>query len=82
MNFGGIGVVIGHEIMHAFDDRGECVVNDSNANARTGRLYDKYGNVREWWDNETIAKFEIKAKCIEDQYSSFYIEQAKDSVRC
>ena len=54
----------------------------SMQNARTGRLYDKYGNVREWWDNETIAKFEVKAKCIEDQYSSFYIEQAKDTVRC
>ncbi|KAK6042790.1 hypothetical protein COOONC_19705, partial [Cooperia oncophora] len=44
MNFGGIGVVIGHEITHGFDDR--------------GRLYDNLGNIRQWWDNVTIAKFE------------------------
>ncbi|VDM93643.1 unnamed protein product [Onchocerca ochengi] len=61
MNFGGIGVVIGHEITHGFDDR--------------GRLYDKYGNIRQWWDNATIEKFEIKTKCIEDQYSGFVLEQ-------
>ncbi|CAK5079861.1 unnamed protein product [Meloidogyne enterolobii] len=53
MNFGGIGVVIGHEITHGFDDR--------------GRLYDQFGNIRQWWDNATIVKFEEKAKCIEDQ---------------
>ncbi|VDM18285.1 unnamed protein product [Wuchereria bancrofti] len=61
MNFGGIGVVIGHEITHGFDDR--------------GRLYDKYGNIRQWWDNATIEKFEMKTKCIEDQYSAFVLEQ-------
>uniref|UniRef100_A0A915PRS5 Uncharacterized protein n=1 Tax=Setaria digitata TaxID=48799 RepID=A0A915PRS5_9BILA len=61
MNFGGIGVVIGHEITHGFDDR--------------GRLYDKYGNIRQWWDNATIEKFESKAKCIEDQYSAFVLDQ-------
>ncbi|VDN01916.1 unnamed protein product [Thelazia callipaeda] len=61
MNFGGIGVVIGHEITHGFDDR--------------GRLYDNLGNIRQWWDNATIEKFENKAQCIEDQYSAFVLEQ-------
>uniref|UniRef100_A0A914HYQ0 Uncharacterized protein n=1 Tax=Globodera rostochiensis TaxID=31243 RepID=A0A914HYQ0_GLORO len=61
MNFGGIGVVIGHEITHGFDDR--------------GRLYDQYGNIRQWWDNATIVKFEEKAKCIEDQYSNYILDQ-------
>ncbi|CAJ0576445.1 unnamed protein product, partial [Mesorhabditis spiculigera] len=61
MNFGGIGVVIGHEITHGFDDR--------------GRLYDNLGNIRQWWDNQTIANFERKAECIEDQYSSYILEQ-------
>ncbi|CAI5440720.1 unnamed protein product [Caenorhabditis angaria] len=61
MNFGGIGVVIGHEITHGFDDR--------------GRLYDNLGNIRQWWDNATISKFESKAQCIEKQYSSYVLEQ-------
>lgn len=61
MNFGGIGVVIGHEITHGFDDR--------------GRLYDNLGNIRQWWDNATILKFEKKAECIEQQYSSYVLEQ-------
>uniref|UniRef100_A0A915DMP7 Uncharacterized protein n=1 Tax=Ditylenchus dipsaci TaxID=166011 RepID=A0A915DMP7_9BILA len=61
MNYGGIGVVIGHEITHGFDDR--------------GRLYDNLGNIRQWWDNATIVKFEEKAKCIEDQYSNYVLEQ-------
>ncbi|TMS35769.1 hypothetical protein L596_003092 [Steinernema carpocapsae] len=61
MNFGGIGVVIGHEITHGFDDR--------------GRLYDNLGNIRQWWDNATIIKFEEKAQCIEDQYSNYVLEQ-------
>uniref|UniRef100_A0A1I8AE93 Neprilysin n=1 Tax=Steinernema glaseri TaxID=37863 RepID=A0A1I8AE93_9BILA len=61
MNFGGIGVVIGHEITHGFDDR--------------GRLYDNLGNIRQWWDNATIVKFEEKAQCIEDQYSNYVLEQ-------
>ncbi|CAI2347107.1 unnamed protein product [Caenorhabditis sp. 36 PRJEB53466] len=61
MNFGGIGVVIGHEITHGFDDR--------------GRLYDNLGNIRQWWDNATISKFEHKAQCIEKQYSSYVLEQ-------
>uniref|UniRef100_A0A7E4VRL2 Neprilysin n=1 Tax=Panagrellus redivivus TaxID=6233 RepID=A0A7E4VRL2_PANRE len=61
MNYGGIGVVIGHEITHGFDDR--------------GRLYDNKGNIRQWWDNVTVQKFEEKAKCIEDQYSSYILDQ-------
>ncbi|XGW12922.1 hypothetical protein V3C99_013514 [Haemonchus contortus] len=61
MNFGGIGVVIGHEITHGFDDR--------------GRLYDNLGNIRQWWDNVTISKFEKKAECIERQYSDYMLEQ-------
>uniref|UniRef100_A0A0K0EV78 Phosphate-regulating neutral endopeptidase (inferred by orthology to a human protein) n=1 Tax=Strongyloides venezuelensis TaxID=75913 RepID=A0A0K0EV78_STRVS len=61
MNFGGIGVVIGHEITHGFDDR--------------GRLYDSVGNIRQWWDNTTIKRFEEKAQCIEEQYSNYVLDQ-------
>ncbi|CAD6198779.1 unnamed protein product [Caenorhabditis auriculariae] len=66
MNFGGIGVVIGHEITHGFDDR--------------GRLYDNLGNIRQWWDNATISKFEHKAECIEQQYSSYVLDQIKMQI--
>ena len=41
----------------------------------SGRLYDNLGNIRQWWDNATISKFEHKAQCIEKQYSSYVLEQ-------
>ncbi len=53
-NYGGIGVVIGHEMTHGFDDQ--------------GRLYDKDGNMRDWWTAEDAAKFKVKA----DMYAAFY----------
>lgn len=50
-----------------------CLHND---NFRiSGRLYDKRGNIRQWWDNVTIEKFESKAQCIEDQYSAYVLDQ-------
>uniref|UniRef100_A0AC35U4W4 Neprilysin n=1 Tax=Rhabditophanes sp. KR3021 TaxID=114890 RepID=A0AC35U4W4_9BILA len=66
MNFGGIGVVIGHEITHGFDDR--------------GRLYDSVGNIRQWWDNTTIKRFEEKAQCIEEQYSGYMLNQVAMNI--
>lgn len=59
VNFGSIGMVMGHELTHAFDNR--------------GRKYDKYGNLNEWWDNETISNFEKQIKCFADQYSKFKV---------
>jgi predicted metalloendopeptidase len=82
MNFGGIGVVIGHEIIHGFDDRGRAGCSVHTSHSHPGRLYDKHGNVREWWDNETIAKFEDKATCIEKQYSEYTLPQISMNVRC
>ena len=40
LNYGGIGVVIGHEITHGFDDK--------------GRQFDKDGNLKQWWNNATV----------------------------
>lgn len=56
-NFGGIGVVIGHELTHGFDDQ--------------GRKYDPQGNLRDWWTADDGKKFEERASCIANEYSSF-----------
>ncbi|XP_060595469.1 neprilysin-4-like [Ruditapes philippinarum] len=63
LNYGGIGMVIGHEITHGFDDR--------------GRQYDKNGNLKQWWDDDVIAAFKKQAQCIVDQYSNYTIEEVE-----
>ena len=60
MNYGGIGAVVGHELTHGFDDQ--------------GRKFDPKGEMREWWAPEVVAKFESRAKCVEDAYAAFAIE--------
>ncbi|OWF45829.1 Neprilysin [Mizuhopecten yessoensis] len=62
MNYGGIGVVIGHEITHGFDDR--------------GRQYDKDGNLEQWWSDDAITRFKAKAQCIINQYGNFSLPEA------
>jgi predicted metalloendopeptidase len=57
VNYGGIGVVIGHELTHGFDDQ--------------GRKYDAEGNFRDWWTPEDGKEFEKRAACVADEYSSF-----------
>uniref|UniRef100_A0A1B0AC31 Neprilysin, neutral endopeptidase 1 n=1 Tax=Glossina pallidipes TaxID=7398 RepID=A0A1B0AC31_GLOPL len=61
MNYGGIGVVIGHEITHGFDDR--------------GRQFDKDGNMMQWWNNATIDAFRARTQCIIDQYSNYKVAE-------
>lgn len=57
VNLGGIGVVIGHELTHGFDDQ--------------GRKFDAEGNLRDWWTAADGKGFEQRAQCIADQYSGF-----------
>ena len=57
VNFGGIGVVIGHELTHGFDDQ--------------GRKFDAEGNFRDWWTPEDGKEFEQRADCTAKEYSSF-----------
>ncbi|XP_032154307.1 endothelin-converting enzyme 2 isoform X2 [Sapajus apella] len=59
LNFGGIGVVMGHELTHAFDDQ--------------GREYDKEGNLRPWWQNESLAAFRSHTACMEEQYNQYQV---------
>ncbi|XP_022344016.2 neprilysin-like [Crassostrea virginica] len=61
LNYGGIGMVIGHEITHGFDDR--------------GRQFDKSGNLKQWWDDDVIAKFKDQAKCIIEQYGNYTVPE-------
>ncbi|KAJ8391177.1 hypothetical protein AAFF_G00096060 [Aldrovandia affinis] len=61
LNFGGIGVVMGHELTHAFDDQ--------------GREYDKDGNLRSWWKNSSVEAFKKQTQCMVEQYSNYSINQ-------
>ncbi len=57
VNYGGIGMVIGHEITHGFDDQ--------------GRQYDADGNLKEWWTQEDAKRFKQRAQKIIDQYNGY-----------
>lgn len=59
LNYGGIGMVIGHEITHSFDDQ--------------GAQYDKYGNVTNWWTKADYAKFKGRTQQVIDQYNQFTV---------
>ncbi|CAF3952981.1 unnamed protein product, partial [Rotaria sp. Silwood1] len=61
LNYGGIGMIIGHEITHGFDN--------------TGLQFDKDGNRIPWWTNETIEKFNERKQCFIEQYSNFSISE-------
>src|ERR1700716_1326912 len=57
VNFGGIGLVIGHELTHGFDDQ--------------GRKFDPQGNLHDWWTEKGGKEFEKRAGCVADEYSNF-----------
>ncbi len=59
VNFGGIGVVIGHEMTHGFDDQGS--------------QYDPQGNVRVWWTAEDRKKFDERTACEVKEYGGFEV---------
>ncbi|WP_245632125.1 M13 family metallopeptidase [Edaphobacter aggregans] len=59
VNFGGIGVVIGHEMTHGFDDQGS--------------QFDPQGNVRMWWTADDRKKFEERTDCEVKEYSGFEV---------
>ena len=61
VNYGGIGGVIGHEIIHGFDDQ--------------GRKSDGAGVLRDWWTAEDAAKFEVQAAKLGAQYEAYTFPQ-------
>jgi putative endopeptidase len=59
VNFGGIGMVVGHELTHGFDDE--------------GRQFDAKGNLHDWWTPVDAKEFETRAACISKEYSKFEV---------
>jgi putative endopeptidase len=55
VNYGAIGMIIGHEIIHGFDDQ--------------GRKFDAHGNLRDWWTAEDGKQYDERGKCISTEYT-------------
>jgi len=60
VNYGAIGVVIGHEISHGFDDQ--------------GAQFDSEGRLSNWWTADDLKKFQAKTSCVVKQFDGYYIE--------
>jgi len=60
VNYGAIGVVIGHEISHGFDDQGS--------------QYDSTGRLENWWTPDDLKHFQTRTQCVVDQFENYFIE--------
>lgn len=58
-NFGGIGMVMGHELTHGFDDE--------------GRQFDAEGNLRDWWSPTVNTEFDRRAECVKKQFDGYTV---------
>ncbi|MBX3191946.1 MAG: M13 family metallopeptidase [Labilithrix sp.] len=58
-NFGGIGMVMGHELTHGFDDE--------------GRQFDAEGNLKDWWSGNVNGEFERRAECVKKQFDAYTV---------
>jgi putative endopeptidase len=59
VNYGAIGMVIGHEMTHGYDDE--------------GRQYDAEGNLQDWWSEQDAREFEARAAKLVDQYNGYEV---------
>ncbi|MEM1000551.1 MAG: M13 family metallopeptidase [Bacteroidota bacterium] len=59
LNYGGFGAVIGHELIHAFDDQGS--------------KFDADGNLNNWWTEEDRKNFEARTQLVVDQYNAYKV---------
>jgi len=60
VNYGAIGVVIGHEISHGFDDQ--------------GAQFDALGRLSNWWTEKDLLEFKKRGQCVADQFEGYFIE--------
>ncbi|XP_069015864.1 phosphate-regulating neutral endopeptidase PHEX [Embiotoca jacksoni] len=67
LSYGAIGVIVGHELTHGFDNN--------------GRKYDKNGNLDQWWSNSSVTAFNEKTHCVIEQYNNYYWGEAGLNVR-
>jgi len=61
VNYGAIGVVIGHEISHGFDDE--------------GAQFDSTGHLQNWWTEADLKQFQERGACVADQFDHYYIDK-------
>ncbi|XP_042888704.1 neprilysin-1-like [Penaeus japonicus] len=66
LNYGSLGVVVGHELVHGFDNN--------------GKRYDKHGNVSQWWSEDMAEQFTERAACFVEQYSQYPIQTVGKNV--
>jgi endothelin-converting enzyme/putative endopeptidase len=60
VNYGAIGVVIGHEVSHGFDDQ--------------GAQFDYLGRLRNWWTDADLKNFQERGACVAHQFDNYFIE--------
>jgi endothelin-converting enzyme/putative endopeptidase len=60
INYGAIGVIVGHEVSHGFDDQ--------------GAQYDAQGRLQNWWTPEDLASFQQRGACVAHQFDGYFIE--------
>jgi endothelin-converting enzyme/putative endopeptidase len=60
VNYGAIGVVIGHEISHGFDDQ--------------GAQYDAQGRLKNWWTDADLKAFQTRTACVVKQFDGYFVE--------
>lgn len=57
VNLGAMGMIVGHELTHGFDD--------------SGAKFDAYGNMKDWWQKADLKQFASRGECVVDQYASY-----------
>jgi putative endopeptidase len=63
-NLGGIGMVVGHELTHGFDDQ--------------GAQFDAQGNLKNWWQPADLTSFQSKGQCLANQFDTFEVLPGKN----
>ena len=74
VNFGAIGVVIGHEMTHGFDDEGSKYGPTGNVK------YNADGSMGSWFTPEDLKKFNERTKCVADEYSGFQVAEGQNLI--